>query len=101
MSKKFNEEEFQEFVIEQFSKLTTELSDVRGDVSNISGEMRAGIADVRAEMQTGFRTLRTEVAEIKEVLEPLVKAFDSDAETMVEHGRRISRLEQLRGNAAR
>lgn len=76
MSKKLSEEEFQGFVVEQFGKLTAKL------------------ADVRVEMQTGFRELRAEVTEIKEVLEPLASAFDSDAEKVVEHDRRIGRLEE-------
>lgn len=111
MSKKFSEEEFQEFVVEQFGKLATDLSDVRGDVASIRedvtsihGELGAvrrdvanvqtGLADVRLEMQTGFRELRTEIAEIKGILEPLAAAFDADAEKIVEHDRRIGRLEE-------
>jgi hypothetical protein len=39
-------------------------------------------------------SVRGEVTEIKEILEPLAKAFDNDAETVIEHGRRISRLEE-------
>ncbi len=75
MKRKLREEEFQEFVVEQFGKLTAEL------------------VDSRLEMQTGFRELRAEATEIKEILEPLVKAFDNDAEKIIEHDRRIGRLE--------
>ena len=83
MSKKFSEEEFQEFVVEQFGKLTTEITEVRGE-----------IASVCVEMQTGFREVRSEIEEIKGILEPLVTAFDVDAEKIVEHDRRIGRLEE-------
>lgn len=72
MSKKFSEEEFQEFVVGQFGKLTTGLSDVRTDI----------------------RELRSEIEEIKGILEPLANAFDADAEKVVEHDRRIGRLEE-------
>lgn len=83
MSKKFSQEEFQEFVVGQFGKLTAEITEVRGE-----------IASVRVEMQTGFREVRSEIEEIKGILEPLVKAFDADAEKVVEHDRRIGRLEE-------
>lgn len=110
MSKKLSEEEFQGFVVEQFGKLATELTEVRTELAEVGTELssvrtdvtslqaslagvRVGLADVRAEMQTGFRELRAEIIEIKEVLEPLVKAFDNDAQKIVEHDRRIERLE--------
>ncbi|MDP2367241.1 hypothetical protein [Rhodoferax sp.] len=106
MSKKFNEEQFQEFVVEQFGKLTTELSEVRSGVASVRSELRAGLIDVRSEivavqveMQTGFREIRSEISGIKEILEPLAKAFDNDAETIIEHDRRISRLEGQLGIA--
>ena len=104
MSKKFSEEEFQEFVVGQFGKLTTEIADVRTDLAGVRIELsdvrldvagvQTGLADLRHEMQTGFRELRTEIAEIKGILEPLAKAFDNDAEKIVEHDRRIELLEE-------
>jgi hypothetical protein len=97
MSKKFSDEEFKQFVVEQFGKLTADVTDVRSDVASARTEMtdlRADVASVRGEMQTGFRELRSEVVEISEILKPLAKAFDKDAETIIDHGRRIGRLEE-------
>lgn len=104
MSKKFSEEAFQGFIVEQFGKLTTEIAEVRtefGDVRRDVAGLQTGLADargeiatMRVEMQTGFRELRTEIEEIKGILEPLANAFDRDAETIVEHDRLIGRLEE-------
>lgn len=119
MSKKLSEEQFQQFVVEQLGKLSTELLDVRGDltsgiagvrselqtgISGLRSELKIGlgavrkeISEVRVEMQTGFRELRADIAKIEGTLEPLVKAFDADAETLVVHGTRIGRIEEHLG----
>jgi len=114
MSKKFSDGDFQEFVVEQFGKLTTEIVDVRTDLAKVRTELgdvrrdvagvqtgladvRGEIAAVRVEMQTGFREMRNDIEEIKGILEPLVKAFDADAEKVVEHDRRILRVESHLG----
>ena len=51
------------------------------------------VTTVRADLAS----LRGEVTKIKDILEPLAKAFDKDAETIIEHARRISRLEEHAG----
>lgn len=75
MTKKMSPEEFQEFVVER--------------LGNVSSELR----DMRVEM----KTMALEITGIKEVLEPLAKAFDDDAQKIVEHDRRIERLEEHAG----
>ena len=97
-----SEEEFQDFVVEQFGKLGGALGGVHKDVDELRADVtniKTDLASVRLEVQTGMRELRAEVAEIKEILEPLAKAFDRDAEKIVEHDRRIGRLEQHAGIA--
>ncbi len=90
MKEKLSAEEFQEFVVDQLGQVAVGLSDVRTAVTSL----RMGLADVRVEMQTGFRELRAEIVEIKGIVEPLAKAFDADAEKIIEHDRRIGRLEE-------
>ena len=90
MDKTFTEEEFQQFVVEQFGRIS---ADVHKELEVVRSEITA----VRVEIQSGFRELRSEVVEIKEIVEPLAKAFDNDAETIIEIGRRIGRLEEHAG----
>jgi hypothetical protein len=72
MAKKLTQEEFQQFVVEQFGALRTEVRD-------------------------GFIEVHREIDAIKATLEPLSNAFDKDAETLVEHDRRIGRVEKHLG----
>jgi hypothetical protein len=65
MMKKFGEGEFHQFVIEQFAALHSRITDVQ-----------KGVRDIRV------------------ILEPLSEAFDRDAEALVEHDRRLLRVEQ-------
>lgn len=75
MKMQLSAEEFQEFVVEQLGSVSAELREMRGEMQNMAGE----------------------IAEIKGVLVPLAKAFDRDAEKIVEHDRRIERLETHAG----
>lgn len=71
MAKKFTDEEFQQFVIEQFGLAGEERRDMRSEIS----ELHRGIEEIKA------------------TVEPLARAFDVDAEAVVEHNRRIGRIE--------
>jgi hypothetical protein len=86
MSKKFGEEEFQEFVVEQFGKLATGLSDVRSE-----------IVEVRIHILEGLRDIRVDIAGIEKTLEPLAKAFDVEAEKNFVLGVRIDHIEEHLG----
>lgn len=65
MAKKFSEGEFHQFVIEQFAGL-------HGRITEVQNEVR----------------------DIRVILEPLSEAFDRDAEMLVEHDRRLLRIEK-------
>ena len=98
MTKKLSTDEFQEFVVEQFEKLSDRVEIIEGGLTEIHtelGSVHVECADIRNEMRIGFREVRKDVGEIKDILEPLVKAVDRDAETLVKHGQRITRLENL------
>lgn len=64
MAKKLTTAEFQELVLKQFQFMHSE-----------------------------FAYMRSEFKDIKDVLYPLARAFDIDTQTLVEHGRQISRIE--------
>lgn len=116
MAKKFTDEEFQQFVVEQFGKVSADVhneievvrSELRVGLAGVRGELQSGLADVRSElreglaearheMQTGFRENRNEFAEIQTILKPLAEAFDKDTEKLIEHDRRIVRVEKHLG----
>lgn len=76
MEKKLTQEEFQEFMIEQI------------------GGLQADVSSLRTEMREGFAAASRTVDRIERMLTPLSTAVDKDAETIVEHDRRLTRIEK-------
>ncbi len=68
MEKKYSEGEFQELVLDQFKSVHTEL-----------------------------KIIKTDIGEMKDVLYPLAKAFDIDSEKLIDHNKRIVRVEKHLG----
>lgn len=66
---------FQKLMVEQFGLVHKELRDVKSDIKEI----------------------KLDITDIKDVLYPLAKAFDIDSQTVVDHGRRLTRVESHLG----
>lgn len=71
MKKQYSDGEFQQLVVAQFKSVHSELKEVKSDIKEI----------------------KSEIIDMKDVLYPLAKAFDVDSQTLVEHDRRLSRVE--------
>lgn len=107
MEKKFTEEEFQQFVVEQFGKMGGRLDDVDArfgtmderfaSVQVVQESIVTRLGALRTDVHDGFRDVHEEIQTIKATLEPLSTAFDRDAETVVEHDRRITRVDKHLG----
>jgi archaellum component FlaC len=80
--KKLTTDEFQEFVVKQFGVLHADVSGIRGDIS-----------EIRKEISGVHRTIDN----IESVIEPLSTAFDKDAVKILQHDRRITRIEKRLG----
>ena len=72
MVKKLTTDQFQEFVVKQFEVLNDRFDSVEQKIEG----------------------LQEDVQEIKDVLEPLTKAVDKDAITLIDHHLRIARIEK-------
>lgn len=107
MSKKFSEEEFQEFVVEQFGKIAGQLVTVQDDISDLRTDQQTlrksvvNLADGQRELRSEVGKLRGEIADVREDLRPIANAIDKDALKIVQHERRIKVLERHGGHAAR
>ncbi|WP_439613283.1 hypothetical protein [Reyranella sp.] len=107
MSKKFNEKEFQEFVVEHLGKISGQVSAVQDDVADFRTDQQSlrktvvNFVDGQRELLSEIGKLRGEVADIKEELRPIAIAVDKDALMIVQHERRIEVLERHGGSATR
>lgn len=72
MKKLYSEGEFQKLMVQQFGLVHKEIKSFREE-------------------------MKSEIVEIKDVLYPLAKAFDIDSQAVVEHGRRLTRVESHLG----
>ena len=76
MVKNVREEEFHQFLVEQFAVLN-------GRITGLHNEVREG-----------FNATEQRIDDVLAIVEPLSEAFDRDAETVIEHDRRLSRIEK-------
>lgn len=78
-------------------------SESHSEITNIRGEMRSGFAEVRSDIQElsgrmnaverRLGSVEESLDEVKEILSGVAKAVDKDAETLIGHDRRITKLE--------
>ena len=107
MQRKLSEEEFQEFVVKQLSKISGHVSTVQDDVAELRTDQQSlrkivvAVVDGQRELRLEIGKLRDEIGDIKEELRPIANAVDKDALKIVQHDRRIKILERHGGSAAR
>lgn len=107
MAKKFTNEEFQEFVIEQLGKISGQVGAVQEDVADLRTDQQSlrktvvNLVDGQRELRSEIGKLRGEIADVKEELRPIATAVDKDALKIVQHERRIKVLERHGGGTAR
>lgn len=103
MSRKYTEEEFQQFVVEQLGKISGQVSAVQEDVADLRTDHQSlrktvmNLADGQRELRSEIGKLRGEIADVKEELQPIANAVDKDALKIVQHDRRIKVLERHSG----
>lgn len=100
MTKKLSEEEFQDFVVVQFGKISGQISTVQDDVAELrTGQqsLRKAVVSVvegQRELRAEVGKLRGEIADVKEELQPIGNAVDKDAVKIVQLDRRVKVLER-------
>lgn len=78
--KRFTEmEKFQTLVLEQFTRLWEEFT------------------VLKTEMREGFKELHTRIDGVETILKPLSKAVDTDSEKIIDHDKRLVRVEKVLG----
>ncbi len=79
MEKPMNQKKFQTLILEQFAI------------------MRENFVALKTEMRDGFKEVHAEITAIKAILNPVSKAVDTDAEKILDHGKRLLRVEKVLG----
>lgn len=97
MAKKLTQDEFQEFMVEKIGGLQNEVEKIAASQKDLIGRfgvLQSDVNALRTEVREGFAEIHRTVDRIERTLTPLSTAVDKDAETIVEHDRRLTRIEK-------
>ncbi len=93
MEKPMSQKKFQTLAVEKF----VEMEKFQALVLEQFAGMRESFAVLKTEMQNGFKEIHAKITAIETILKPLSKAVDTDAEKIIEHDKRLVRIENKLG----